>query len=124
MCIDTVSLPNVSQFDDISLHLYLLLVDVLQQRRSNNVSRKGKRRSAEAIDSNRTGAVVSDNAVVTAGMDDVSSQFGQLYSYSSSSEEDDDEEEEEERYGTRVRTVIIFTTIIVMMSQERILLSH
>jgi len=97
---------------------------VLQQRRSNNVSRKGKRRSAEAIDSNRTGAVVSNNAVVTAGMDDVSSQFGQLYSYSSSSEEDDEEEEEEERYGSRVRTVIISSTITVMMSQERILLSH
>ena len=24
MCIDTVSLPNVSRYDDISLHLYIL----------------------------------------------------------------------------------------------------
>jgi len=95
---------------------------VLQQRRSNYLGRKSKRRSTEALDGNRTGAVVSDDAVVTAGMDDVSSQFEQLYSCSSSSEDDD--EEEEERYGTRLRIVVISSAIIVMMSQERILLSH
>ena len=76
------------------------------------------------MDSNRTGAVVSDDAVVTAGMDDVSSQFEQLYSCSSSSSEDEEEEEEEERYGTRVRIIIISTNITVMMSRERIQLSH
>ena len=96
---------------------------MLQQRRSDSVSRKGKRRSAEVMDSNRTGAVVSDDAVVTVGMDDVSSQFEQLYSCSSSSSEDE-EEEEEERYGTRVRIIIISTNITVMMSRERIQLSH
>lgn len=50
------------------------------------------------MDSNRTAVIVSDDvANVTAGMDDVSSQFEQLYSCSSSSEDDNDEEDEDDR---------------------------
>ena len=41
-------------------------------------------------------AVVNDDtASVTAGMDDLSSQFEQLYSCSSSSEDDEDDDDED-----------------------------
>ena len=79
----------------------LLHTDILKQRReglTDNISgRRSKRKKlAELMDGNRT-AVVSDNtANVTAGMDDVSSQFEQLYSCSSSSEDDDDDDDNDD----------------------------